>query len=292
LLYGFLENICRPDPERKDLEMSWLDLSDASTRVKETLQGLLCPTAWVVIAYLGVGVPYAHTASLDFDGPDFRHGTVVHNQYLSSQGVTIHAKHASKSPSLDLAITFDSTLRHTADLDLEDPWSAGNVSTDIVLGNLLIVPENDIDNNGDGIIDNPNDEGSRPAGSIFFNFSNPITSCGFDLIDIEIPEWSTEKGYFAALNGDGSIIEKLSFADLTLRDGAIFGDNTANRISPISLLDLGVTDTQSFTGVEINLGGSGALDNVHFNSVPAPPGILLLASGLMGLIAFRKKHNK
>ena len=51
-----------------------------------------------------------------------------------------------------------------------------------VLGNLLIIAENDIDGNGDGFIDNPDDAGVRPAGALFFDFNSPLTSFGIDIL--------------------------------------------------------------------------------------------------------------
>ena len=50
-------------------------------------------------------------------------------------------------------LCFDSLLSNTADPDLEGPpWATGNLAPDTVLGNVLIIAENDVDSDVDGLI--------------------------------------------------------------------------------------------------------------------------------------------
>ena len=77
------------------------------------------------------------------------------------------------------------------------------------------------------------------------------------------------------------VIASISFAELLpggLYDqGAVFGNNTLNRIAPIR-------GPSAFDTVVITLGGSGAVDNLVF-AMPAPGafGLLALGLGLFGV---------
>lgn len=233
-----------------------------------------------------------HGATLYFESLD--HGQIVTDQYRSTHGVSINASNSGGGP--DLAIVFDSTRNNTRDPDLEGPWNRGNLAGQADLGNLLIIAENGIDRNNDGRIDNPDDEGSRPAGSIFLDFDTPIHSFGFDLLDVEGPnEYSRDSGYFAVFYSGNSELSRVGFGsfadpnspfyDATVR----FGDSSANRIQPITAAELGLTE---FDGVEINFGGSGAIDNLAFMPVPLPSATFLLGSGLAGLFAIRRRKKQ
>ena len=131
---------------------------------------------WTVasMAFLAAEAAYALPTVLDFES--LMHGEIVGGQFSVSHGVTISATNIGGGP--DLAIAFDSTKTGTADPDLEDPWtfmgSTGNIPEGTILGKVLIIAENDEDKNNDNLIDSPDDEGSRPAGSIFFDFDFPL----------------------------------------------------------------------------------------------------------------------
>jgi len=153
----------------------------------------------------------------------------------------------------------------------------------------LIIQENDygID---DGVADHP-----RPAGSIFFDFENPITAIGFDLLDIETsgeflnndPSNSsspagtrTTSGYVGFFENDVEVA-RVGFNEFTA-GGAFrtdnsdveFGNNSANRFEPITVADLNgfaSTTVANFDRIEFNFGGSGAVDNLTYTSFTSPP---------------------
>jgi len=175
----------------------------------------------------------------------------------------------------DLAVAFDSTMSDTEDPDLEGPpWNSGNLSPDTELGRLLIIQENDIDENNDGVMDNPDDEGSRPAGSIFFDFMGPLRVISFDIIDVDnSDEFGDDAGY-VGLFSDNTELFRLKISDLvdSLSDvydpSIVLGDNSANRVAFIDLRELG-----NVNKLEFNLGGSGAIDNIKWNRCVPIPGI-------------------
>lgn len=206
---------------------------------------------------------------LDFDNLEV--GEIVSNQYDVINGVTISAKNMGGGPSI--AIVFDSLNPTGGDFDLASPWSGGNlISSQLILEKILIIAENDIDADKNGLIDFPDDEGSRPAGSIYFDFDSPTCSVGFDLVDVEGPsEYGNNSGFVATFFMNNEILAKVGFHEFInsnsmFYDSSIeYGNNKANRISPISVEDLTLfsgKNISAFDRVEINLGGSSAIDNI------------------------------
>lgn len=249
-------------------------------------------SAFMLAAILFLVCTNAHAATIGFDS--LAHGEIVNSQYDATFGVRIGAVNIGGGP--DLAIVFDSSKANTSDPDLEAPFSGGNLADRKDLGNMLIIGENDIDSNGDGLVDDPDDEGSRPAGSIFIDFDTPITSFGFDIVDVEGPDANgNDSGYSVqffmgetaiASVGFGSFLDESSL----LYDSSVaFGDNSANHIDQIIAAELGAS---AFDRVEINFGGSAAIDNLTFTPVPLPSAIFLLGAGLCGLAGIQRKKFK
>jgi hypothetical protein len=120
---------------------------------------------------------------VDFDltpeGKSIASGKRVLDQYRS-WGIRIEAQN-NRSKLEDVAITFDSANPTGKDTDLATPgYGPGN---SVALHNLLIIPEYLTDNNGDGLVDDPND--SSKGGVIIFHFDQPTEIQSIDMIDIE-----------------------------------------------------------------------------------------------------------
>ncbi len=238
--------------------------------------------------------------SVNFEG--LEHGRIVNTQY-ASDGLTISADNTGGGP--DLAIIFNSQETATADPDLEGPdWSGGNLAPDTVLGNLLIIAENS-SGSGDGIVNNPDDEGSSPAGSLTFDFDTPITEFGFDFVDVD-----DNSDFGISFASDGSTVASIAFDDFTTSGNAFFdpsvefGDHFANRFDPITVADLNAAFSLSlsdFDQVVVNFGGSGAIDNVNWiialsdddiSPVPEPSSLALLALGsAIAMVRARRRRK-
>ena len=133
---------------------------------------------------------------------DLSHGQIVDNEFSNGiNGFTVSGANIGGGP--DLIVAFDTFEQNTADPDLEDPFNLGNANTSEIFRDLqdpnisgssisrffdaLIIQENgQEDPNNKGFIDaNPDDEGTRPAGTIQLDFESPISRFGFDLLDVE-----------------------------------------------------------------------------------------------------------
>ncbi|NNF06005.1 MAG: PEP-CTERM sorting domain-containing protein [Candidatus Eisenbacteria bacterium] len=244
-----------------------------------------------VLCIVALSFPASASAGMiDFAG--FAHGQIMNTQYVAPFGVTVSALNEGGGP--DLPIVFDSTfMGSTTDGDLLAPWDAGNLAPNSYRGNLLILAENDIDANNDSIIDDPDDEGSRNAGSLYFDFANEISEVSFDLFDIE--SVGAEPGSIKFYK-NGGVVGTVTFNDLITNngngfyDGSItFGNNSANRIQAIQAGDFNVS---GFERVEFVLGGSGAVSNVQFESaIPEPATIALMLMGIGGGVARARRRR-
>ena len=223
----------------------------------------------------------ASGAMITFSG--LQHGEIVTNQFVSD-GLTISVDNFNRS--FDLGIIFDTTRTNTADPDLEDPWEMGNIATDEILGNVLILAENNVDANNNGLIDTPDDEANRPAGEFYLDFATPQTALGFDILDIE--GTAQENGYVEFFAG-GISLRRITFNMLVTNNNPFFdasiefGDESANRIQPFTTAALGIG---AFDRAVIRLGGSGAIDNINY--VPAP-GFVSLAGAASLALARRRR---
>ncbi len=198
--------------------------------------------------------PECTTVLITFEEDDLGNplpaGTMVDSQW---HGVDIHISTVNFRPGHpDQAIIFDSLNPTGGDNDLGGPtWGNGNIPDDTVLGNLLIIAEDAVDSNSDGLVDDPDDEAK--GGIIFFQSNEPHCYFGFDLIDIE-PNESNNGHLVITLDGGGAYV--VTFNNFP---GADFGNHSANRFMIIAQ-QLGDT----FKEVEFHLNGSGAVDNIIF----------------------------
>lgn len=139
---------------------------------------------------------------------------------------------------------------------------------------------------GDGVCDLPDDEGRRDAGNLIFDFDVALMAFGFDVVDVE--DAMAENGRVSFFVGDQRLAE-VEFMDFVTEGSGFYdpyiqyGNNTANRISPITAMDLKI---EPFDRVIITMGGSGGIDNVVFEAfpvtnVPEPTTAILIVLGLL-----------
>ena len=235
----------------------------------------------VLAAALAVSPAAAITLDFEEFDPLFDHGRIV----TSSQGVTINATNLSRGP--DYAVVFDSNRSGTQDEDLqrlspsipggEDGWKSGNLSPDTDMGFVLIVQENSRGCD-DGVCDLADDEGSRPAGTLDFDFSavegGLFTSLQFDFVDLE--STSAEAGAIDFFL-DSSLVGSIDFTTLAAMNGVTFGDNSANTMPLIDVASFGISTV--FDQTVFHVGGSGAVDNIVAKPVPEPGAALMFALG-------------
>jgi len=239
----------------------------------------LCAVAGLVVASSSVAEP------IQTSFESMTHGEIITNQF-ADVGMSIVAENFHLAAAKPVA--FNSNLLGTSDPDLQGPpWSKGNLAPNTNLGMLIIIPENMVDANNDGIIDDPDDEGARPAGDLKFTFDSVMTGFGFDVVDMEGPTREMSSIEFllfgnsvATVDFNQFVTPGSQFYDPTVK----FGNNSANRISVMSADALGI---EGFTSVVIHVGGSGAYDNIV--AVPAPASGLML--GLGGLVATRRRRR-
>jgi hypothetical protein len=257
----------------------------------------VCPAllAWLLLLpLLAIALLLAHPARalqiVNFDG--LPHGTKVSDQFLASDGLRIIPENPNRN--VDVAAAFDSQISPTYDPDLEGPpndlWNGGNLPSNANLGVLLILTDRREDNNQDGLIDMPSDEGFRPAGSLSFLWNSTFEALGFDLVDVEGP---LEFGSVELLLG-GVSKATISFGDFIDPSKAVFdpsiayGNNSANRVRFFATSDVGVP---IFDRVVFHLGGSTAVDRVVVglaSEVPEPRTFFLVAAGTLALAAWRR----
>jgi hypothetical protein len=225
----------------------------------------------------------APASALTINFEEFSHGQIIRD----SQGVEIRTTNLGGGP--DMGVSFDTNVLGTADPDLqfhssgihggENGWKGGNIALDTDLGQIMIIQENR-KGCGESFCLDPDDERSRPGGTIEFDYSavGPFTDFQMDVIDIGISPLrapSSVDFFMGAV-----LIQQVGFADFVKPD-VIFGDNSANHLDIVSGI--------RFDRVVVRLGGSGGIDNVTANAVPEPSAALLF---LVGAVAVRTGIRK
>lgn len=208
----------------------------------------------------------ASAAVLDFEG--FDPGRIIDSEYAPDVAIT--AINFSSGP--DVAVIFDTTDSNPAggDFDLVAPFDSADpdLPDQYFPGNVLIIQERDDCDFGSGFCAVPDDEGSRPAGIIEFVFSQDVILDSLDFFDIEFEENNrSPNSQIHLYDALGNEVDRgLWFVPST------GGDNTWTR------LDFG-----GVSGVRrliIEMGGSGAIDDLSYQVVPAPAAIWLFGSAI------------
>jgi hypothetical protein len=190
----------------------------------------------------------------------------------------------------DIAVAFDSVNgAPTSDTDLLQgaSWATGNITPSEVLGNLLIVQEND---DCTATFCNDPDDQAGVGGQITFDYSDLGTfdSFSFDLIDHQ--PGAGEGGSIQFLL-EGSEVEFFSFNDfLGFAQGVLYGDNSTYRIDFTNEVGAGF----EFDEVVIALRGSGAIDNLVASpvTIPEPNTMALGGLGLVMLATVGRRRNR
>jgi len=99
----------------------------------------------------------------------YAHGEIVTGQEIAP-GVTVTGISNTPATSPNAVAIFNSNVSNSLDPDLE-----------VGVGNLLILPQNSTDNNGDGNIDNPSD--GNNGGKMIFTFDQDRTVYSLTLVD-------------------------------------------------------------------------------------------------------------
>lgn len=240
--------------------------------------------------FVGIGmgsVPAGAQTVIGFE--DLPPGRIVNNQY-SPLGVIISADNVNTAN--DIATLYPSDRTGGEDYDLEAPFRVGNRAGQFH-GNVLIIQDHDNIGVTGSNVNRPDDENTNPAGSLFFHFATPATEFGFDLFDVDTNELSPTFGYIAFRSGTQEA--RVQFSQFTnpsspfYNPTVVFGDQSANRIRPITASQLGFN---SFHRVEINFAGSGAVDNIAFDVIPEPASLALVAGALPLLGLRRRRHQQ
>ncbi|MEA1929664.1 MAG: lamin tail domain-containing protein [Patescibacteria group bacterium] len=184
-------------------------------------------------------------------------GQRINDEY-SPWGVLIDA-HNNNHRHPDEAIIFDSDLPTGRDIDLGTPnedfggpgiGAGGRLGTlganFLAQHNFLIIAENDEDANGDGLVDDPDDE--NDGGYLGFTFDQPSWVKELRLFDIE------EQGAEVQLYDEAGI----NFSTIAVPP---LGDNSAQLV---------YIDQENVKELRVSLPGSGAVDDICVD-VPPPP---------------------
>jgi hypothetical protein len=182
--------------------------------------------------------------TLDFEafpsGAEPLMGTVLGEQW-SGFGLHVSALSASRSGP-DLAMLYDSAKPRYDDMELLTPGS-GPMNTE-PRGSILVVAENDLDSDLDGVLDFP--DSADLGGTVVFTFDREVYLYEIALIDIDAGQSTALRGF----RGD-ELVHDFRIPDA----GHNLGDNNLACLGfaaiPVSRL-------------EIELGGSGGIAELSF----------------------------
>ena len=258
-------------------------------------------TAFAALMFLCTFPGISSAAVVDLNS--LQHGEIINTQF-ASQGITQIVGNNFNN-SQDLVVAFDSSGSGSSDPDLEGPpWATGNLAPNTQLGNLMILQSGTVSQAeiNAGVVNNPNDEGQTPSGTITMDFDQVYTSFGYDLLDIESPTQGGSPTHSISFFYNGGLIGTVDSTDYVTNNNPFFdstimyGDNSANRIDPITIAELNSffgTNAVGFDQVQYFFNTSQAVDTFVFTTtVPEPASALLMLGSAFGFGVVRRRRNK
>jgi hypothetical protein len=186
---------------------------------------------------------------LDFDwapgGVALPAGLEIQDQWADI-GIHIWAEN-NVSGHPDKAILFDSANPTGGDSDLVTP-GAGQGNR-VAQGKVLILAEDDVDADADGLVDDPDDE--KGGGTFFFGFDSPLLVRRLGLLDMDELEDAWTRCW----------LDSLFMQDLFITG---IGDN--------SYMPIGF-EPEPMTSMETELSGSGAVTGLELTLCPVAVGL-------------------
>ncbi|SCA62498.1 hypothetical protein SCG7086_AA_00740 [Chlamydiales bacterium SCGC AG-110-P3] len=160
----------------------------------------------------------------------------------------------------DTALTFDSANPTGGDWDLE--------TSNPTLNNILIIGENFVDNDSNGLVDDPDDQAGNPNAGYIELFMNDWDATDTDItfVDIDSPGHTAD----------------------------FFLDSILVHSAMIPALANGSVQTISFNGfafdqMKLSFGGSGGIGEIKLTQVPEPCTFVIF--GVAGAAAWRRRRQ-
>ena len=203
--------------------------------------GVAMHTSWLPLR--GQGGTLAQVLDANFKPGDVEpvRGEPLGDQWQASRLAIDTVNNDPSHPQMSVA--FDSAAPTGGDPDLATPgYGVGNTEP---LGMLMVIAENDVDTDGDGMVDDPGDEAA--GGVMRFRFDGGVRATAATLVDIDDPA-PTELRF---LVGDGLDVVTVGVPNL--------GDNSVQRMT---------FDVRDVRAIEVHFGGSGALASLEVTSCP------------------------
>lgn len=168
---------------------------------------------------------------------------------------------AAFAEAVNAAVIFDTNNPTGGDWDLGGPFQSSVWGTSVP-NNVLIIQEN-----GPCTAEfcsEPDDEGRRPAGTIFFDFVAPISLQYIDFFDVETPEAGTPIRLFDEF--DNELMPNMFSTP----------DASAEQVGHSNYWTRQFFDVDGVKRIEIHMGGSGAIDNLTGFAGEGPDSVFTL----------------